>query len=89
MTHTNKLYQIRISQEYVMSSNPKIIVLKTREIIYTLLLLFLAILLIVCLVLMFGFLTPLSLESLVRLIFLCQIYFYVLRTIVLCAILYL
>lgn len=37
-----------------MSSNPKIIVLKTREIIYTLLLLFLAILLIVCLVLMFS-----------------------------------
>ena len=36
-----------------------------------------------------GFLTPLSLESLVRLIFLCQIYFSVLRTIVLCAILYL
>ncbi len=37
-----------------MSSNPKIVVLKTREIIYTLLLLFLAILLIVCLVLMFS-----------------------------------
>ncbi len=37
-----------------MSSNPKIIVLKTREIIYTLLLFFLAILLIVCLVLMFS-----------------------------------
>ena len=37
-----------------MSSNPKIIVLKTREIIYTLLLLFLAVLLIVCLVLMFS-----------------------------------
>lgn len=37
-----------------MSSNPKIIVLKTREIIYTLVLLFLAILLIVCLVLMFS-----------------------------------
>lgn len=37
-----------------MSSKPKIIVLKTREIIYTLLLLFLAILLIVCLVLMFS-----------------------------------
>ncbi len=37
-----------------MRSNPKIIVLKTREIIYTLLLLFLAILLITCLVLMFS-----------------------------------
>lgn len=37
-----------------MSSNPKIVVLKTREIIYTLLLLFLAILLIICLVLMFS-----------------------------------
>ena len=37
-----------------MSSNPKIIVLKTREIIYTLLLFFLAILLIICLVLMFS-----------------------------------
>ncbi len=37
-----------------MSSNPKIIVLKTREIIYTLVLLFLAVLLIVCLVLMFS-----------------------------------
>lgn len=37
-----------------MSSNPKIVVLKMREIIYTLLLLFLAALLIVCLVLMFS-----------------------------------
>ena len=36
-----------------------------------------------------GFLTPISRESLVRLIFLCQINFYVLRTIVLYAILYL
>lgn len=37
-----------------MSSNPKIVVVKTREIIYTLLLLFLVALLIVCLVLMFA-----------------------------------
>lgn len=37
-----------------MSSNPKIVVLKTREIIYTLLLLFLAVLLVICLVLMFS-----------------------------------
>ena len=36
-----------------------------------------------------GFLTPQSLESLIRLIFLRQIYFYVLRTIVLCSIIYL
>lgn len=36
-----------------MSSNPKIVVLKAREIIYTLILLFLAALLILCLVLMF------------------------------------
>ncbi len=37
-----------------MNANPKIIVLKTREIIYTLLLLFLVVLLVICLVLMFG-----------------------------------
>lgn len=37
-----------------MRSNPKIIVLKTREILYTILLLFLVGLLIVCLVLMFS-----------------------------------
>lgn len=37
-----------------MHSNPKIIVLKTREILYTILLLFLVGLLIVCLVLMFS-----------------------------------
>lgn len=37
-----------------MSTSPKIVVLKTREILYTLILLFLAILLIVCLVLMFA-----------------------------------
>ena len=36
-----------------------------------------------------GFLTPQSPESLVRLIFLRQIYFYILRTIVLCSIIYL
>lgn len=37
-----------------MSSSPKIVVLKTREILYTLILLFLVILLIVCLFLMFA-----------------------------------
>lgn len=37
-----------------MSSNPKIVVVKTREVIYTLLLLFLVALLIICLVLMFA-----------------------------------
>lgn len=37
-----------------MSSSPKIVVLKTREILYTLILLFLLILLIVCLFLMFA-----------------------------------
>ena len=37
-----------------MSSSPKIVVLKTREILYTLILLFLMILLIVCLFLMFA-----------------------------------
>lgn len=37
-----------------MSTSPKIVVLKTREILYTLILLFLAILLIVCLFLMFA-----------------------------------
>ena len=37
-----------------MSSSPKIVVFKMREIIYTLLLIFLAVLLIVCLVLMFS-----------------------------------
>ncbi|MDD6325116.1 MAG: hypothetical protein PUA72_05945 [Lachnospiraceae bacterium] len=37
-----------------MSTSPKIVVLKTREILYTLILLFLAILLIVCLILMFA-----------------------------------
>ena len=37
-----------------MSSSPKIVVLKTREILYTLTLLFLVILLIVCLFLMFA-----------------------------------
>lgn len=37
-----------------MSSSPKIIVLKMREIIYTLVLLFLAVLLILCLILMFS-----------------------------------
>ena len=36
-----------------MSSSPKIIVLKFREIVYTLILIFLAVLLIICLVLMF------------------------------------
>lgn len=36
-----------------MSTSPKIVVLKTREILYTLILLFLSILLIVCLLLMF------------------------------------
>ena len=37
-----------------MSSSPKIVVLKTREILYTLILLFFVILLIVCLFLMFA-----------------------------------
>ena len=37
-----------------MSSSPKIVVLKTRELLYTLILLFLVILLIVCLFLMFA-----------------------------------
>jgi uncharacterized protein with FMN-binding domain len=37
-----------------MSSSPKIVVLKTREIIYTFLLLFLVAMLIICLVLMFS-----------------------------------
>lgn len=37
-----------------MSSKPKIVVLKLREIIYTLMLLFLVVLLIICLVLMFS-----------------------------------
>lgn len=37
-----------------MSSNPKIVVFKLREVVYTLLLLFLAALLILCLVLMFS-----------------------------------
>lgn len=37
-----------------MSSNPKIIVLKTREILYTIILIFLVILLILCLYLMFS-----------------------------------
>lgn len=43
-----------------MSSSPKIVVLKTREILYTLILLFLVILLIVCLFLMF---TPKKADS--------------------------
>ncbi|MDO4321904.1 MAG: hypothetical protein Q4C61_05200 [Lachnospiraceae bacterium] len=37
-----------------MSSKPKIVVLKLREIIYTLMLLFLVVLLVICLVLMFS-----------------------------------